>query len=366
MEDQMKVQSLGYYSPFLDWLVIDNNEVGKESGSGNGATVPHEVGHFFSLEHTHFGYDSDPFDGSGPAPVSAPDGGVATELADGSNCETAADMICDTPADYNGFGWGTCNYTGGAQDPTGAPIDPDEDLFMSYFLNCDVEDKYFSDMQQQIVIQDASSAARNYAREENFVVPSPVTEAATLMEPADGAVTDGYNAVHFSWSEVPNAEAYLLEIDRVPSYTLFPERYFVYGNSKTVEGIFDDDKKYYWRVRPFNRLHACQEATSSNEFTTGVSVSASEIQFVNNWDVSPNPVNKDNELNIQMDTEVSFEGTVNLFDIGGKLVHSYGEKRFETGSNKYPLQLNGASQGIYILTIDSEHGKLNKRIVVTN
>ncbi|MEQ8910279.1 MAG: M43 family zinc metalloprotease [Vicingaceae bacterium] len=42
-------------------------------------TISHELGHYFGLVHT--------FEGSG------------VELADGSNCETAGDQICDTPAD---------------------------------------------------------------------------------------------------------------------------------------------------------------------------------------------------------------------------------------------------------------------------
>ncbi len=45
-------------------------------------TVSHEMGHYFGLLHTFEGSD-------GPTP----------ELVDGSNCETAGDLVCDTPAD---------------------------------------------------------------------------------------------------------------------------------------------------------------------------------------------------------------------------------------------------------------------------
>lgn len=53
----------------------------------NGSTLIHEVGHYFSLLHTHGRY-----------PMNC---GGTDELVDGSNCEDAADGICDTPADPN-------------------------------------------------------------------------------------------------------------------------------------------------------------------------------------------------------------------------------------------------------------------------
>lgn len=45
-------------------------------------TISHEMGHYFGLLHTFEGSD-----------------GANPELVDGSNCETAGDLICDTPAD---------------------------------------------------------------------------------------------------------------------------------------------------------------------------------------------------------------------------------------------------------------------------
>ena len=50
--------------------------------SEDAGTYAHEMGHYFGLLHT--------FEGSGSANA---------ELVDGSNCDTAGDQICDTPAD---------------------------------------------------------------------------------------------------------------------------------------------------------------------------------------------------------------------------------------------------------------------------
>jgi hypothetical protein len=52
-------------------------------GSALGKTFAHETGHFFGLHHT--------FETS-----------FGAELVDGSNCTTAGDLVCDTPADPHG------------------------------------------------------------------------------------------------------------------------------------------------------------------------------------------------------------------------------------------------------------------------
>jgi len=48
--------------------------------------LAHELGHFFSLIHTHVNNQYDPLF-------------ITDELVNGSNCSTAGDFICDTPAD---------------------------------------------------------------------------------------------------------------------------------------------------------------------------------------------------------------------------------------------------------------------------
>lgn len=94
-----------------DFIFMDN------SCTSNGATLSHEMGHYFNLLHTHQGYDE-------PDP----------ELVDGSNCMTAGDLLCDTPADplLSGVVDAGCNYTGGATDPNGDPYMPDPTNLMSY------------------------------------------------------------------------------------------------------------------------------------------------------------------------------------------------------------------------------------------
>jgi PKD repeat protein len=85
----------------------------------NGSTLPHEMGHFFALSHTHGGVN----------------GTLTTELVDGSNCDTDGDFICDTPADPQ-LGYGnvnsSCNYVGSATDANGDNFIPQPLNIMSY------------------------------------------------------------------------------------------------------------------------------------------------------------------------------------------------------------------------------------------
>lgn len=86
-----------------DMIVVDNN------CATNGSTFSHELGHFFSLLHTH-------------------ETAFGAEVPNGDNCSTAGDLICDTPADPNLSGKvsSSCTYNGNRL------YNPDARNLMSY------------------------------------------------------------------------------------------------------------------------------------------------------------------------------------------------------------------------------------------
>ena len=79
-------------------------------------THAHELGHFFGLYHTH---EADEF---GP------------EYADGSNCNTAGDLMCDTPAepDLSEVEIEACRYVETLTDARGDYYIPNIGNMMSY------------------------------------------------------------------------------------------------------------------------------------------------------------------------------------------------------------------------------------------
>lgn len=109
----------GPFSP--DLIVMDD-------GLLTSTTLTHEMGHYFGLLHSH---------GSSNCGSSA---NATDELVDGSNCQTAGDYVCDTPADPGLLGAGcaayqvdaSCNYIGTARDARGMAFTPDVNNIMSY------------------------------------------------------------------------------------------------------------------------------------------------------------------------------------------------------------------------------------------
>ena len=89
--------------------------------ASNDSSLAHELGHFFSLIHTH----------------GADNTCVTKELVNGNNCSSDGDQICDTPADpkltlqnINNF----CRYIGTETDSNGEHYTPDTKNIMSYSM----------------------------------------------------------------------------------------------------------------------------------------------------------------------------------------------------------------------------------------
>ncbi len=91
---------------------------------GPASTFVHELGHYFSLLHTHV------FNGFPEIPY------LTDELVNGSNCATAGDFICDTPADPGLYGRvapaPACQYIDTVTvDANGELYHPDVDNYMA-------------------------------------------------------------------------------------------------------------------------------------------------------------------------------------------------------------------------------------------
>jgi PKD repeat protein len=104
--------------PNSDHIFIANGCVSGTAGSST--TLAHELGHYFSLYHTH-----------GTANTAS----GTTEYVRRTNCTSGGDELCDTPADpnlYNNLVNSSCVYTGTATDIYGDAYTPVTNNIMSY------------------------------------------------------------------------------------------------------------------------------------------------------------------------------------------------------------------------------------------
>ncbi|HMQ63401.1 MAG TPA: T9SS type A sorting domain-containing protein [Flavilitoribacter sp.] len=367
-------QTLGYYSPQFDWVVMLDGEV--NAGS---TTLSHELGHFFSLPHPHRGWDSKPFipdpvpqwainEGfttptPNPVPATAPDG-IPTEKMSGSNCTTAGDKICDTPPDYNGFGWLTCNFSAGAMDPDGVLIDPQEKLFMGYFGYCPVDDYFFSDMQQQIIMQDYASTERDYLRTGYSPNPTALAAGCTNIAPANNQTLSQFNEIFFQWSEVPGAERYLLEISRNSTYPASTTlNYVVSGTSKIVTDL-EANRNYYFRVRPLTDYSSCVAPSSNHFFKTGSVTATAEPAFVKGWKLWPNPLVSGQPVAIELNAAKAFSARIEILSLDGRQVVSPVSRSFKTGNNRVEIPAASLPSGVYWVKVNTAEGQFSKKIVV--
>ena len=374
-ENQLGGTTLGYYSPINDWLVIRNDNVNSTSG-----TISHEIGHFFSLAHPFKGWDQKTCKDVYPTEwasgkefqvtiTKAPDGNTTVENADKSNCTTAGDFLCDTPADYNfGFDWNGCSlFTKKIKDPAGNFVDPEETLFMGYFIGCQ---KYiFSADQKKAILADYLSQKRAKIRPNYTPNIVDVTDKATLVSPINGATAPYYNSVTFDWDDVPGADRYLLEIDKSSSFTS-ATRFIVNSSMKVVTNLLPNVNVYNWRVVPFHSESGTCTALgqqSKGKFgTNDVVLSAKEISGVADWTIAPNPATSGTPIVIDVEATNPFEAEVSLLNSIGQKIQTLGNQQFTQGNNRLEIATKDVAAGIYFVQMQTGKAVVNKRVIVLN
>ncbi len=350
--------TLAYYHTVRDWIVSRKASVGDLSA------ITHEVGHFFSLHHPFSGWEAGFYTTEGvAAPAMSSGGFVPTEWQNGENCETAGDFICDTPPDYGAFG--PCNFTANILDPNGDQIHPDEQNVMSYFQGCDPY--HFSTMQGEAMVADYSTTGRNYLRIGGYPDVVEINGQTTHIAPLNNETTDYFNYVELQWEAVDGADSYFVEVSRVASFSVNPVRVVTNETGLVLENL-EADKKYYWRVRPFNAHKTCMGATSPTSFRTGTITSAvSDVpEFINTFTVTPNPVASNQVLNIVLESNESFEGSIRMVDITGRVVQNIAKNTFYQGENRFTVETNSLANGLYILQLQTDAGQISRKVIVSN
>lgn len=376
--------TLGYYSPSRDWLVIRNDQVNNTSG-----TLSHELGHYFSLKHVFSGWDAQSFLQKYDAknspnenwnnipnwfkvPVTvASDGTTPIECFNGSNCKTAGDRMCDTPADYNfGYGWtagGGCGpFTKKLIGPCAQDSikDVQEENFMGYFIGC--SNYIFTTEQKAAILADYNSTKRGYIRSNYTPAIETISTNATNLTPSSGT-TQFYDFVTLDWDDVPNADKYIVEIDRIFTFGAYSSLRFTTNSSSLIVNKLEAGKKYFWRVLPFDvEGGTCKSFSSVASFTTSnFTIAAKEIESLNRWEVSPNPVRQGNTLFVDLDVTKGFDANIGLYNAIGQEVKSIGNQYVAEGQTRFSFETADLTQGVYFVRFQTGKGTESKRVVIS-
>lgn len=351
--------TLGFYSPDGDYVIVRKKELIDKSN-----TLSHEAGHFFSLRHTFYGWEGAYYDknihGETVTFTTVPGGipGIAVELMDMSNCTTAADMICDTPPDYNfGLTANNCIFNQTVYDKNGDKVIPMKENQMGYFSGCDTFK--FTDGQANRMLTNFNSSSRNYLRSAYVPNTDEIVGDVNIVSPSSGEKISTFDYVRLDWDDVPGASQYLVEIRGLSQYF-----WAIVSSSEYLSTELKKNNFYTFSVRPFNEGNACSTAKTSN-FRTGEGTisSTSQVDVLKEISVVPNPVSSFEGMKALVKLSQASLVTLNVTDMFGRQLHQK-EVSAVDGMNTIDIDISTLNTGVYFLVTKVQgSSKLTKFIV---
>jgi hypothetical protein len=350
----------GYYSPSRDAVAMSKGCSGPESH-----TWAHELGHFFSLPHTFSGWEGRDYEEFDETPLFL-DNGREVEFLDGSNCDSAGDGFCDTPADYLSFRWG-CNGEGLSNIVQNDPIDStfrsDGTFIMSYAS--DGCSERFSE--EQMTAMRANIVSERPALLSNPPAPVLITDMAEAVFPLNEAFIGEASSVTLEWTEVPGAEWYSVTIGiQIPDSdnTVQTQNFLTTGNSVFVEGLFPL-RTYRWTVRTYNRYDGCAPASAPLVFTLDEEdlTSSTEAEQALGLEVFPQPVGNGQTVNVVWHLAEAEATQITLYNATGQLIQ---QQSFAQSSGRQQIQwpTTGLAPGLYLLDLRTASGERTFRKLI--
>ncbi len=332
----------------------------------NSSTWAHEMGHYLSLPHTFWGWEGTSYQCNTPTTANW------AEKVDGSNCHTTGDRICDTPPDYLSGRW-SCSLGNPVStcvqiDPNGESFQSDGTNYMSYasdvcmtkFTPHQIEAMHFQ-------INTYRAGLRKTQQQfETQIWPGPLGSAPANASPSGGVEVATYNHVTFSWDPVENATHYIFQVSPVPNFSVLHEDAVLTTTSYTSTTLAPGRPNYYWRIRPFNNGDFCGGFLPAHNFGTGNDefVSTDMVNSVQQMQITPNPVSGGQQANIRVTMSDFAEGRLAVYDVKGRLVYSRNNISLASGDNHLSLQGDFLIPGFYIVSLESDKGVANQKMIV--
>jgi len=347
----------GYYSPSRDFVFIKNNYA-----NGNSTTITHELGHFFTLPHTFYGWegvDARSQYGGSPAPTII--NGRLVEHVDrtiGANCATAADGFCDTQADYISERF-NCPVSTNLQDPTGTPLQINSGYFMSYSSdNCQ---NTFSQEQKNAMLADMAN--RNWS---NFPAPSS-------MDTLDGSLIQGIHPINNNFAQedngqirlewdttaLPSANQWIITVERTFNGIPIAEVYFGSVMNQNFIDIprtaLSNNHEFRWTVKPLHPAYTCASNSNYFHFQTGFATSTTLLNNPedNQLRIFPNPI-QNGPLQLQLSSLENSIASLAIYTLDGRIFWKKQKLAISAGQQELQLDIPQLTAGQYFILIRSD------------
>lgn len=337
-------------------------------------TWAHEIGHNLSLPHPFLGWEGgQTHDNSKPAQYNRPAPETVTydytlfkdvyypdtliidtalvEKVDGSNCRLAADGFCDTRPDYLALRWpcGQDSFSSTRQlDPDSSSFLSDGRWIMSYsFDNCNLG---FSE--EQILAMHANLKEQKPGYIEDQTLPQTIPGVVQLVSPLDEELVP-YQEVELLWENLGDGIQYVLEVSRISTFGFLETQEVLDTNAYILNGL-QLNRRYYWRVTPFDHYNFCADFPIVREFTTQ-DVTSTQNFKLDGVDITYTT----NQLRIDL-TTISEKSEMELMDLQGRIL------RFEPLAPGVVnlISLNDVLTGVYVIAVRSGNSLKNYKIFI--
>jgi len=347
----------GYYSPSRDGVALKKTCLG--SGS---ATWSHELGHFFSLPHTFSGWEGTTYEYGDVAPTRVGNRNRLVELADSSNCRSAADGFCDTKADYLSFRW-SCSGGLSPSDligPDGASFRAEGANIMSYSNDgCQV---LFSEEQIAAMRFDITRGRLNHIS--NNEIPDSLNFDPESFVPTQGFDEEPlpFDNATIRWEPIENADGYVVEFTKFigrptpPNFELLTTDTFINLDPLDLDFFYD------WQVYPYNAADGCAPGSGKNRFLATELSSDLTQDASTTIKIFPNPVSAGSKFQLVYEAKSSGSLEWEILDVQGKPVQMKKMQVFE-GTQRLSIQSPNAP-GLYLLRLMNSEGITVRKLLV--
>jgi hypothetical protein len=296
-----------------------------------------------------------------PTPgVPAPAG---SERVDGSNCQTTGDGLCDTPPDYLYNRWTCVNGLSADTylDPAGVAFRIDGTNYMSS-SNGTCPNRFTP---QQVAAMFAY-APTTRAAVVNQPAPTPIPAVTTLVTnllPANNTTLNTTTTATLTWSRVPNATMYLVEVATNSIFSSLAKTAVIADTTISLNGLLAN-RTYFWRVRPLNQQNVCLlSGASAFKFKTAAVVGTESTNLeAEALNIMPNPVQQGQPVLLDVSILQGDKARLLITNTTGQIIQE--KELWILPQYQYEINTADLPKGIHFVTLQNEHGIAGCKMVV--